>query len=407
MGSKGENSLPEELMMEIIWRLPVKYLLRFKSVCKNWYDLIQNPNFIYNHYNHPNNHTCLLLHHHLFKLIMLDPKSEVRYRICASEFSLLSNETHLNMIPEDMVSPQTPCDCQLFNIIGPVNGLFFMYYDHQLALWNPATTEFRVLALPHDFDFCYHSRFGFGLDSLTGDFKVVCIPYVGGDGLGLLVQLYSLANDSWRLIDSVSASSLAHICTEVWHTRYLNGAYYWLSCTRPGPTVVIFDMGTEVFREIQTPLSFKSESLTTYNEEVGRLVLFNNSIALLETHYSNDDIIESIDVWVMKEDECWIKHSSIVGLPNIPFFRPLGFWTNGELLFHENDNTGGHTSDSELVLYNPNNRKIQVLGNCTEVLNYKASLASVKGGSKFCQTSYDSTSNNKKRKRIALTEERY
>ncbi|KAM7510188.1 hypothetical protein LguiB_009063 [Lonicera macranthoides] len=89
--------------------------------------------------------------------------------------------------------------------VCPINGLFFMYYgshgtsndDCRLALWNPATTKFRVLpppilnTPPHE-DFAFN--FGFGLDLFTGDFKAVRIPYISGDGS--LVQLYSLANDS-------------------------------------------------------------------------------------------------------------------------------------------------------------------------------------------------------------------
>ncbi|XP_058217013.1 probable F-box protein At1g14315 [Rhododendron vialii] len=37
--------LPFDITIEILSRLPVKSLLRFKSVCKTWYALIETPDF--------------------------------------------------------------------------------------------------------------------------------------------------------------------------------------------------------------------------------------------------------------------------------------------------------------------------------------------------------------------------
>nr|XP_017216364.1 PREDICTED: putative F-box/kelch-repeat protein At3g17570 [Daucus carota subsp. sativus] len=40
----------EDLLTEVLSRLPVKYLLRCKAVSKSWYSLISNPSFIKAHY---------------------------------------------------------------------------------------------------------------------------------------------------------------------------------------------------------------------------------------------------------------------------------------------------------------------------------------------------------------------
>ena len=55
------EKLPEELLMEILSRLPVKYLLRFRSVSKYWFSLIQNPSFISLNHNRAQNNHCLLV----------------------------------------------------------------------------------------------------------------------------------------------------------------------------------------------------------------------------------------------------------------------------------------------------------------------------------------------------------
>ncbi|WMV28693.1 hypothetical protein MTR67_022078 [Solanum verrucosum] len=42
-------TLPQELITAILVRLPVKYLLQFKCVSKNWFALISSPHFVKTH----------------------------------------------------------------------------------------------------------------------------------------------------------------------------------------------------------------------------------------------------------------------------------------------------------------------------------------------------------------------
>lgn len=54
MGKEGKikaveaklSNLPDEMELDILLRLPVKSLLRFKAVCKPWATLINDPNFV-------------------------------------------------------------------------------------------------------------------------------------------------------------------------------------------------------------------------------------------------------------------------------------------------------------------------------------------------------------------------
>ncbi|KAK4365542.1 hypothetical protein RND71_016900 [Anisodus tanguticus] len=46
LGNNGGRPLPEDLVMEILPRLPVESLLRFKCVSKKWYEIIKNSSFI-------------------------------------------------------------------------------------------------------------------------------------------------------------------------------------------------------------------------------------------------------------------------------------------------------------------------------------------------------------------------
>lgn len=44
---------PDDIIREILLRLPVQSLLRFKTVSKLWFDVITSSNFIDSHYQHP------------------------------------------------------------------------------------------------------------------------------------------------------------------------------------------------------------------------------------------------------------------------------------------------------------------------------------------------------------------
>ncbi|XP_019159078.1 PREDICTED: putative F-box protein At3g52320 [Ipomoea nil] len=50
--SDASPSVPEDMVAEILSRLPVESLLRFKCVCKEWYQLIQQDDFIEKHHRH-------------------------------------------------------------------------------------------------------------------------------------------------------------------------------------------------------------------------------------------------------------------------------------------------------------------------------------------------------------------
>ncbi|KAK4722098.1 hypothetical protein R3W88_012331 [Solanum pinnatisectum] len=53
---------PENMVVDILSRLPVESLLRFKCVCKHWYGLIKSASFKEKHFHQKNNLSpCLRL----------------------------------------------------------------------------------------------------------------------------------------------------------------------------------------------------------------------------------------------------------------------------------------------------------------------------------------------------------
>ncbi|KAI8010643.1 putative F-box protein [Camellia lanceoleosa] len=96
--------IPEEVWIEILARLPMKSLLRFRSVCKSWYYLITNPSFITTHLNRTKSN-------HSHKLLI-----KFNYENRDRCFSLTDDETFCNEFAK-LEYPFQNYD-ELFKIVG-------------------------------------------------------------------------------------------------------------------------------------------------------------------------------------------------------------------------------------------------------------------------------------------------
>ncbi|KAM7511391.1 hypothetical protein LguiB_010266 [Lonicera macranthoides] len=252
MVSSGATFLLTDVVIQILLKLPVKSLLRFKCICKYWYTLIKSHYFSSQYYHHHNNRIQLLVHHCILY-------------IEKSAFALFPNEMldmhqHLNYLH---------MPTYLTNVVGPVNGLFLLHKDwcsrgSHLALWNPATRKFRtVLRLDSNLSQWFMTEenyFGFGLDHFTNDYKVIWIRYFWNEKLRVaydppVIGVYTLGTDSWRFFD-LNSSLMPPRLNSI-SSIYMNGTKYWLSYyDHFNSSIVAFDIGNEVFRVIQMPPEF-------------------------------------------------------------------------------------------------------------------------------------------------------
>ncbi|KAI9087204.1 hypothetical protein K1719_030839 [Acacia pycnantha] len=56
-----DSFLPQEIIRDILIRLPVKSLIRFQCVCRHWSDLFKDPSFIADHLHHSNRQNPYIL----------------------------------------------------------------------------------------------------------------------------------------------------------------------------------------------------------------------------------------------------------------------------------------------------------------------------------------------------------
>jgi F-box interacting protein len=280
------SSLPDEVILEILSRLPVKPLLCFRCVSKPWLALIDSPQFIKLHLKQSLKTTTNL------SLILGDGY------LYSSDFDSLDTAIELD---HPLKTPHYETE-----IVGSCNGLLCLSNKKEdVALWNPSTRKYRKLPVttlefaPDGYDFCQYTVSGFGYDETSDDYKVVrSVRLYLADNLSSGSEVYSLKNDSWRRLPDYP-----------YNLRYLrafamlvSGALHWLVTSKAESNrtnlILAFDLGVEEYRLVPRP-DFSDKDC---HMNVGVL---GGCLTIYCSNYIN-----RLDVWVMKDygvKESWTK----------------------------------------------------------------------------------------------------
>ncbi|GER56475.1 F-box and associated interaction domains-containing protein [Striga asiatica] len=292
------DRLCEEIIINVLQRLPIKILLRCTAVCKSWYSLITTPQFISSHLHFAvsggNKSPFLFIRRCL--------ENSERYDFILDNNDSITPHSSLEF-PFRSINP-------FFTIVGACNGLIClsddrMYYTPTIILWNPLLKKSVLLPKPdpiHNFCGTFSQSLGFGFDLISTDYKVVRIAYA--DHISVrrpLVELYELSTHEWR---DLSFLALDHVIYSKSRSAYVNGATHWVTRHVDSYDLVLsFHMSNEVFSEVLLPCSLTDDDLAVVKD----LLVLNDSLALILSSMS------SFCVWVMKEygvRESWSKHLS-------------------------------------------------------------------------------------------------
>ncbi|KAI8028108.1 F-box/kelch-repeat protein [Camellia lanceoleosa] len=361
--------LPMDIIFDILNRLPVKSLLRFRCVCKTFRQLISNPTFISSH----------LLHHRT--PITTATIFTFTHRTTTSLSLLQSPSSSQN--PINLVHPFSNHTRNL-HLIGSINGLLCLclclsnhpLHCHRrslLLLWNPATKLFKSLPsptiqIPSGF---FHLSYGFGFQfhssTSSSDYKVIRIVSFN---LQTRVEVYSGISDCWREIQVMDLRFYSHkLSCEV----IVNGAPYWLL---PNPSnhcicFTWFDVQNEAF--VMLPgLDFSRLYIGTSVH--WKLMDWKDNAAVVVCCPGNP----FFDVWMI-EDHCggesnWCKKFVIGPVFGVERFCVLQCTKNGEIIVAD--------AWERIFLYNPRNgetKDIPIHGVQFEAFHYVESLVSIEG----------------------------
>ncbi|KAK3043182.1 hypothetical protein RJ639_001615 [Escallonia herrerae] len=356
------SDVPEDIMSDIFLRLPMETLLTCRSVSKEWYALLTGPNFLELHLRYRTSKAAEKL------VSLLQPLGPVNAPVsfCIRDEGT-STSVHLPF-PFDRGAH--------IEIMGSCNGLVCAVIRGSggtgmtIVLWNPASTQYRFLETPQygsQFDSFGHVGFGFLED--THDYKIVMFPDGSSGGSTILVSLYTLSLNTWKVVQVLVPVPNPSLVAEA---TFLNGFLHWMAAAQGNQLIVSFDLRNEAFGSISLPDSLSSDDSLT-----ATLLVLNGSLSV--TVHPGDEF-NSFDIWVMAEygvEESWTKHFSIGPFPRVVW--PVGSWKNGQLVF---EYLKDHYS-YELFRCDPDAQEIVQFrapgntGKWFKIFNYVASLETV------------------------------
>ncbi|PKI72805.1 F-box protein At5g49610-like [Punica granatum] len=276
---------PDEVVLQILARLPIKSLFRAKIVCKLWHRLVSEEYFVHL-YNELSVRNSMVL-------VEVSDSSESTNMslICVDNLRGVS-ELSLDFL-KDRVKVRASCNGLLCCSSIPDKGIFYVC--------NPMTREFRLLPRSRERPV---TRFypdgeaalvGLACDLPGQKYNVVLAGYhrtFGHRPDGTFIcSVFDSESSKWRKFVSLQDEHFTHMSKN--QVVFVNGALHWLTGSA---CILILDLNYDLWRKMQLP------------DEVGRGP--GNRVYLLESdgYLSVIQISEAwMNIWVLKnyEREDW------------------------------------------------------------------------------------------------------
>ncbi|KAJ9558610.1 hypothetical protein OSB04_013224 [Centaurea solstitialis] len=261
--------LPDELIVQILSILPAKSLLRCRSVCKSWLNLISSTEFKVMHFHNFNQ----LNPRYFVRRVNYNPNEEW-YDVHFDDEAFSFDDSTQIEFPLDSIRVSLG-----FRIVGCCNGVVCLCDDDDLMkvnfsldaiiLWNPSIRRKLTLPLPMFYSVGGFNKpivvLGFGYDKISDDFKVLSLTYDQESSTTRpKVEVYTVKTGIWREVMFPGNLHCFHIFSNL-SSIFSNGCVHWTAYDpTPGVSrysIITFDISTELFDEIQLPEFLTKESL--------------------------------------------------------------------------------------------------------------------------------------------------
>ncbi|KAJ0036074.1 hypothetical protein Pint_25488 [Pistacia integerrima] len=316
--------LPRDIIADILSRVPIKCLMQFKCVCKDWYALVSDPQFAKMQLKQARADITTNVHR-LF--LTTCPLQTIDYEAFGDGDS--SN------LSRQLAYPTRSNPVYDAEILGSCNGLVFLEFDYDnLFLLNPTTRDSRELPQPDTTSTEKDSIFyGLGYDVYVDDYKVIrgviSAASNGPSSRDAKVEVLELKTNTWRRIQyphsSINIDGRGIL---------LNGTLHWLGTRKSDSgnnyacVIISFDITEERFEEFVPLKDYIDQNITGLDLKISgdKLVLFFDR----EEKY--------FEAWEMKEygvKESWTRLFS-VSSETFPLHEysltAVGFRKDGKLL---------------------------------------------------------------------------
>ncbi|TQD71400.1 hypothetical protein C1H46_043067 [Malus baccata] len=299
------SNLSEEIIEDILSRLPVKSVCRFRCVSKLWLHLTTQPRFIQAHLKRSQ---CKILLSSKDSLSSLDHLAPIDDDLLPLELDFpLKGVQYLPWVP----------------IVGSCNGLVcILPKPTTYFIFNPTTREcLRLPGCPQLIDVGppqgirnSYNRVSFGYAPSIDDYKFVKVAD------GYMLHVFSLKNNSWKNFPDFPYK---HLLND--NGTCLNGAVHWL-CGPIGVganrVIAAFDLAEEKFFELAPPDSVTDYQRFTTGVLGGCLCLLHHSIGNIKQYW----------FWIMKDYNVKESWTRILIADSYISLQPLDYWKNGKIL---------------------------------------------------------------------------
>ncbi|KAJ0451716.1 putative F-box domain-containing protein [Helianthus annuus] len=338
------DNIPFEIQTEIMKRLPVKSLLRFRSVSKSCKSLIDSSDFIKHYIGQQQQHLL------------------VRCYDCVAHFEKQS----MSIVDDDSLPTQTasvtlPSLVEYPNLIGTSHGLFCFYgpSSRRAVIFNPCIRTTLAFAVPRvTNDHLYQTVIGFGVCRHTADPKIVKITLTKKSDRHInspwQVEVFTVSTSTWR---SAYSTNLPRNSISIYMNQVVvDGCLYWLAIDGCSYLIVSFDLTSEEFREVNLP-----DSLAQFRGSLAlSLYKLRESLAVIKDGVEANKRV--YHVWMMHDDS-FIKLYTINSShsPDVSILRVCGFRKTGQPLIELSEAHPGSTSI--LAAYDPYSKSITYIRN--------------------------------------------
>ncbi|KAJ0730529.1 putative F-box domain-containing protein [Helianthus annuus] len=343
------TTVPDEIIDDILSRLPVKSILRFRSVSKPWLSRISDPSFTKLH-STDHHHTGLFIsaydesphkHHILSAACDGGPVTHLLTIDCASDHDIPVAE-HLNGLV-------------FFNTVN----VFTHSAKANPFVINPSRRKFFRLPHPYtDRNRIWRVFYYFGFDESRNEHKVLMIRKFHYP-TRFEVMIFSLSTCSWRKIDAEFPIGFSWDHLHFYSKSVcVNSVIHLLCQDNLSLLILAFDLRTEMVSVINVP----QVSVPHYDDEEPCIIKTNGRIGVVDRDYNlmleNNEML----IWILQdyENRVWVKE--IIAFPE-PWIELGGPYPNDSVNMDEIIFRSGNLSEdvTSLLVYNKRSRNFKSL----------------------------------------------
>ncbi|XP_004229312.1 F-box/kelch-repeat protein At3g23880 [Solanum lycopersicum] len=328
--SEFVSLLPPEIISEILVRLPVKSLLRMRSVSKSWLSLISTRQFIKTHLKFSTNKQD-------FDMLLLSTSCyeySLKFYTCSLYAIMYQESPH---VPDDLNFPYKDPLVD-YNFVGSCDGLLCISSGvRDLFLWNPSIGKSKKLPISgSNVDCSSYLVYGIGYNECQDDYKVVQVVGSSHSEYGFQneFRVYSVRTNSWKMIQEYPG---VIFCNDP--AKFVNGRLNWIATRVSDKNDSWFVFSLNLVDETYENVALPDLVYGNFDWELG---ILGGNLCVFVDYYK-----VRMDVWVIKAYglvESWTKVASI------PYFRaiehspfPVFISHNDEILLQDG---------SSLLIYN-------------------------------------------------------